>query len=185
LEHDQPSAPARARNTATPVRLCDPDAVTKALLAAGIAALLLAGAASAAFVIPASVVAQDRFLISQIGGPSDFFRLPTWAPPRYIESNSGVGTTYVDVVLADKRALAKKGTDPLKHSLEFTSELVDGSIGHCRATKPTPGIVVPTTGSPVWRCLHGKSGRVVRVSAYGPGLSRAMLLRVVDSAKPA
>ena len=171
---------------------CDPDGVTEtdvrrrlALVVAAIAALLVAGGASAAFVVPSSEIAQDRLEISQMTAPGDFFRLPTWAPPRYVESSSGLGTTYVDLVLTDRRYVTKTGPPSLEHSLAFTSEVVPLTLARCRTTKPDEAQNVPRTGKPAWRCFAGRKGTIVRVSAYGPGLSVATLRHVVSSTKPA
>ncbi len=171
---------------------CDPDGVIEAdlrrrlaLVGAAIAALLVAGGASAAFVVPSSEIAQDKLVISQMAAPGDFFRLPTWAPPRYVESSSGLGTTYVDLVLTDKRYVRKTGPALLKHSLAFTSEVVPLTLARCLTTKPDETQTVPKTGKPAWRCFAGRKGTIVRVSAYGPGLSAAALRRIVNSTKPA
>ena len=152
-----------------------------------LAALAAAGAASAAFVVPPSVIAQDKLVLSQMAGSGggDFFRFPTWAPKRYVESSSGLGTTYIDLVLTDNRYV--RGAQPalLKHSLAFTSEVVPLTLARCRTTKPEQPGPVPATGRSAWICVAGRKGAVVRLSAYGPGLSLATLRHVVTSAKPA
>jgi hypothetical protein len=164
---------------AEPIRRLAPAAVA-------LAALVAAGAASAAFVIPPALVAQDRVVLAQMGGPvGDIFRLPTWAPKRYVESSTGFGSTYVDLVLTDSRYLSKAQPAVLKHSLAFASEVVPLSLAQCRAKKPEQPGPVPRTGRSAWVCLTGKQGSVVRLSAYGPGLSLATLRHVVTSAKPA
>jgi hypothetical protein len=155
--------------------------------AAALAALVAAGAASAAFVVPPSTIAQDKLVLSQMAGPGggDFFRIPTWAPRRYVESSSGLGTTYVDLVLTDNRYVRKTGKTMLKHSLAFTSEVVPLTLARCRTKKPEQPGPVPPTGRSAWICVTGRKGAVVRLSAYGPGLSLRTLRHVVTSAKPA
>jgi hypothetical protein len=157
-----------------------------ALAAAALAALVAAGAASATFVLPPYLIAQDRVVLSQMGGPvRDYFRVPTWAPKRYVESSSGFGSTYIDLVLTDSRFTSKAQPVLLKHSLAFSSEVVPLSLARCRTKQPEQPGPVPSTGRSAWICLTGSKGSVVRLSAYGPGLSLAALRHVVTSAKPA
>jgi hypothetical protein len=156
--------------------------VPAALLATSGAAL-----ATAPAVIPPSTLSRLESVLAMTHESTDFLFVPTWAPRRYGLEGDGLGRDSVGFILTDSRVRGRPGF--LKRSMVFSTGVYTGSLKRCAAAKPPKPPASPDTvlwnGTVAWRCVRAPDGRVVRVYAYGPGLSKAQLERVVRSVKPA
>ena len=146
-------------------------------LAASVLALGLAPAAAGASapLVPVQQQAQMKNILSSFGF-QDLEYVPTKAPAHYIYSANVVNSTENLITLADGANYSY-----------FTAQFFSGKLSSCNKGSQikltVAGVTVFSKGAAVWRCLKAPSGKVVKLGATGPGLSRQDLGTVIASAK--
>ena len=149
------------------------------VLAAFVLALALAPVATgaAAPLVPLQQQAQMKSILSSFGF-QDLEYIPTKAPTHYVYNANVVNSTENLITLADGSNYSY-----------FTVQFFNGQLGNCdkgsQVKLTVAGVTIFSKGAAVWRCLKAPGGKVVKVGATGPGLSRQDLGTVIASAKHA
>lgn len=138
-------------------------------------ALVPVAAAKPAPIVPVYQQAQMKQILASFGF-QDLAYIPTKAPAHYVYSANVVNSSSNLVTLANGG-----------NYVYFTVKFLNGKLGACgngsKLALTIAGDKVYSKNALVWLCLKAPSGKIVKVSANGTGLSREDLGLLITSAK--